>query len=148
MGGEPGDGSRGGDDHGGQAGAARQQVELEEVQRKGHPDSVGGQAQQQQPHGAHGGQPPRGGPPRAADAGKERPGGVRQAERRRSSDDQSGVGPVDGHRPAGDQDEQAGDQQVKAPGQGPDGRRQDGGSGAHSASHVTEAGGPGASIES
>src|SRR5690606_499891 len=57
MGCEAGDRREGGRGHGGQTGAARQQVELEEEQREGDPDGVGGQRQQRQPAGTHGGQP-------------------------------------------------------------------------------------------
>ncbi len=150
VGGVPGDGRGGGDGHGGEAGAARQQVELEEVQREGQPHRLGGQAQQRQPDGAHGGQPPGGGPPHETDAGQQGTRRIYQAAHHRDGGDRSGVGAAVRQGPDGDQAEQADDQQVQAPGQGPGGRGRGGGrgGGVHSAFQATEGGCPAASVES
>ncbi len=134
MGGEACDSGQSGGRHGGQCGAAGQQVELEKVQREGHPHPVGGQRQQHQPDGAYGAQPQGGGRPRAADAWQERAGRVDEAACRGRGDDPSGVRAVIGHGPAGGQGEQADDQQVQAPGQGSGGGGQCGGGGVHSPS--------------
>lgn len=59
---EAGDGGGGGDHHGGQPPSHRQQVQLQEVQREGHPEGIRRQDEQGQPHGAQRHEPDPGGP--------------------------------------------------------------------------------------
>lgn len=148
VGGEAGAGRRRGGNHSGKRGAARQQVELKEVQRERHPYGVGGQGQQHQPHDAHSRQPQRGGPPGSADAGHDWPDRVHRSAQHCGGDRQAGMRLAVSCGPRGGQGEQADDQQVQAPGQGPSRRGQDGGSGVHSAFQATKACCSGASIES
>lgn len=134
--GEAGDGHHCRGDDGGHAGTAGQQVQLEEVQRERHPHPVGRQGKEHRPAGTHGGQPQRGGPPRATYARQYGAGRVRQTAQNRGGDDPSGMGPLAGDGPDGGQGEQADDQEVQAPGQGPGGRGQGGGGGVHSVSRL------------
>lgn len=90
--GERGDRRQRGHDHRDQAVTARQQMQLQEIQREGDPDTVGGQHQQDQPPEAHRDQPPPGGPPGRPDARQERTGRVHHGAGHRRRHDRSRFG--------------------------------------------------------